>query len=157
SVDFSSLHATDLGFAVAFRLGCREAMDYLLREQRAQIGRLAAECAQSPSQVTRVTETLLRELQGHEMEDGRRQTLFERFDGQVALRDWLRTIVQREIAKESAADQGSRAACPFPEALAAYGRQIWLEAEPSQGRGLREKERNEIRLHLRDCSRCQAT
>src|SRR5262249_53744609 len=101
TVDLGSLHATDLAFAVAFRLGCSEAMDYFEREQRKQIRSLAAESAQSPSQLTRLTEKLRRELHGHEMKDGRRLSLFEQFDGRVALRDWLRALVEREIAKES--------------------------------------------------------
>src|SRR5262245_24533932 len=58
TVDLSSLHATDLAFAVAFRLGCSEAMDYFEREQRTQIRSLAAESTQSPSQLTRLTEKL---------------------------------------------------------------------------------------------------
>jgi hypothetical protein len=63
----------------------------------------------------------------------------------------------RAVSRASEPDNELLKPCPLPEALVLYGSTVRLDEGRFPGRRLREKERNKIRLHLRDCSRCQST
>jgi len=156
AIDLSSLHADDFAFALAFRLGSREGMRHFRLQCVPRIAVSSREISRDAGRATRSVDTVLQRLEGHERQDGCRNTLFEYFDGRVTLDDWLRTLIVRQIANELPRNSGYAKPCPPRAALAAYGSLIRPEARRFQGRPLRDDKRIEIRLHLRECLECQS-
>jgi hypothetical protein len=103
----SSLHAQDFAFALAIRLGCRDAIQHLTTNYRALLGTLVHSVVLPPpvsvisitalAQIETLTKGVFDDLYGHQDADGLRRSLFEEFDGRISLLSWLReVIVQRE-------------------------------------------------------------
>jgi hypothetical protein len=161
SISSTSLHAQDFAFALAFRLGCGEAMDYFMAKYEALLHGLAVDITHDESRARSLTEVVFRELHGEAEEDGRRRSLFQDFDGRDSLVIWLRAIMaQRHGVGRGATiapKYQSCAPCPTPAALAAYRSLVQLGGVSRRGQRLRANQRDEIRNHLRVCSRCQTT
>jgi hypothetical protein len=150
------LHADDFAFALAFRLGCHEAMNNFMVKYKTLLHNLALDVSHDEGRAKSLAEVVFRELYGEVEEDGRRRSLFQDFDGRVSLVSWLRAIVTQRHTSGLAAQPRSHTPCPAPTALAAYGSLVRVSDFPYRGLPLRPARRDEIRHHLRVCSRCQA-
>jgi hypothetical protein len=160
------VHPDDFAFAVAFRLGCNEAVNNFEAKYKVLLHDLALDITHDERRATNLAEVVLQEIYGELEEDGRRRSQLQYFDGRVSLLDWLRALLKRRAAGELNATvpkfyaPTTRSApphmsCPPHEALAAYRDLVHLGGVPHRGRRLRARERAQIRYHLRACLSCQ--
>jgi hypothetical protein len=160
------VHPDDFAFAVAFRLGCSEAVNNFEAKYKVLLHDLALDITHDERRATNLAEVVLQEIYGELEEDGRRNSLLRDFDGCVSLLDWLRALLKRRDAGELNATgpkfyapttrrAPAHMSCPPREALAAYRDLVQLGGVPQRGRRLSSKERTQIRYHLRVCLPCQ--
>jgi hypothetical protein len=160
------VHPEDFAFALAFRLGCGEAVDNFEAKYKVLLHDLALDITHDESRATNLAETVFQEICGELEEDGRRRSLLQDFDGRVSLVDWLRALLKRRDAGEldskvpkfyapTTRSAPANTPCPRHEALAAYRELVELYGVPHRGRQLSSKERAQIRHHLRVCLPCQ--
>jgi hypothetical protein len=159
-------HPDDFAFALAFRLGCSDALDTFEAKYKVVLRDLALDITHDEDRAMNLAEAVFQEIYGELEEDGRRRSLLRDFDGGVSLLDWLRALLEQRDAGELEATVPnvnfpmSRPAfapswCPPREALAAYGDLVRLDGVPHRARRLPSKERARIRHHLRVCLSCQ--
>jgi hypothetical protein len=160
------MHPDDFAFAVAFRLGCSEAVNNFEAKYKVLLHDLALDITHDECRATNLAEAALQEIYGALEEDGRRSSLLQDFDGRVSLLDWLRALLKRRDADElnetvpkfyapRTRSAPAHMSCPPHETLAAYRDLVQLGGVPHRGRRLSSKERARIRYHLRDCLPCQ--
>ena len=96
----SSLHARDLALALAVRLGCSDAIEHFAIEYMWLLRGLAEHITDDNGRVIALTKEVFDELCGPQNADGRRESIFENFDGRVSLITWLREFaIQRETGR----------------------------------------------------------
>jgi hypothetical protein len=160
------VHPDDFAFAVAFRLGCSEAVNNFEAKYKVVLHDLARDITHDERRATNLAEVVLQEIYGELEEDGRRRSQLQYFDGRVSLLDWLRALLKRRDAGELNAtvpkiyapttrSAPPHTSCPPHEALAAYRDLVQLGGVPHRRRRLSSKERAQIRYHLRVCLPCQ--
>jgi hypothetical protein len=160
------VHPDDFAFAVAFRLGCSEAVNNFEAKYKVLLHDLALDITHDERRATNLAEVVFQEIYGELEEDGRRSSPLQDFDGRVSLLDWLRALLKQRDAGELNArvpkfyapttrSAPADTSCPPHEALAAYRDLVELGGVPHRGRRLPAKERARIRHHLRVCLSCQ--
>jgi hypothetical protein len=160
------VHPDDFAFAVAFRLGCNEAVNNFEAKYKVLLHDLALDITHDERRATNLAEVVLQEIYGELEEDGRRRSQLQYFDGRVSLLDWLRALLKRRDAGELNAtvpkfyapttrSAPAHTSCPPHEALAAYRNVVQLGGVSHRGGRLPIKERARIRHHLRACLSCQ--
>jgi hypothetical protein len=160
------VHPDDFAFAVAFRLGCSEAVNNFEAKYKVLLHDLALDITHDERRATNLAEVVLQEIYGELEEDGRRRSQLQYFDGRVSLLDWLRALLKRRDTGELNAtvpkfyaptthSAPPHTPCPPHEALAAYRDLVQLGGVLHRGRRLSPKERARIRYHLRACLPCQ--
>lgn len=165
-VSSTLVHPDDFAFAVAFRLGCSEAVSNFEAKYKVLLHDLALDITHDERRAANLAEIVLQEIYGELEEDGRRRSLLQYFDGRISLRDWLRALLKRRDAGEvngtvpkfhapTTRPAPPHMSCPPPEALSAYRDLVHLGDVPHRGRRLPARERARIRYHLRACLSCQ--
>jgi hypothetical protein len=160
------VHPDDFAFALAFRLGCSDALDNFEAKYKVVLHDLALDITHDYHRAMNLAAAVFQEIYGEMEEDGRRRSLLLNFDGGVSLRDWLRALLEQRDAGELEATVSNvhfpmgrpdRAPswCPPQEALAAYRDLVRLDGLPHRARRLPAKDRARIRHHLRVCPSCQ--
>jgi hypothetical protein len=161
------VHPDDFAFTLAFRLGCREALENFEARYKVLLHELALEITyDDESRAINLAEVVFRQIYGELEDDGRRRSLFEDFDGRVSLVGWMRAVMEQldadepnacapEVQGQTTCSPLASASCPPRAALAAYRDLVQLNGVPQRGRRLPAKQRDQIRNHLRTCSHCQ--
>ena len=78
------VHPEDFAFALAFRLGCSEAVDNFEAKYKVLLHDLALDITHDESRATNLAEIVFQEICGELEEDGRRRSLLQDFDGRVS-------------------------------------------------------------------------
>ena len=160
------LHPDDFAFALAFQLGCSEAVVNFEAKYKVLLHDLALDITHDESRAMNLAKAVFQEINGELEEDGRRRSLLQDFDGHVSLLDWLRALLEQRDADElnatvpkyyapTSRPAPTNTSCPPHAALAAYRDLVRLGGVPHRGPRLPAKERARIRHHLRVCLSCQ--
>jgi RNA polymerase sigma factor (sigma-70 family) len=91
-----SLHVEDLALSAGCAAGHEGAWDHFVREVRPALNAAARSIA--PGAWQDLADSLLAELFGLDVRDGRRRSLFDYYHGRARLSTWLRTVLaQRQV------------------------------------------------------------